>query len=101
MTSTPPLIAQLQDAEDDRARARLLLSASDAMVLRYADVLAAACRQAGFAAGHELVAARVAVMQAVRDEAGRLPLEQAQWAEELRAGLALFAAEPARKHVVR
>ncbi len=83
-----PIIRQLHDAPDDRARARLLLAAPDAVLAKYRDVFDAACRRAGFAAGLRFLDWRRAAWCAVRRPDGTLPPEF----EEVRVAFAAFAA---------
>lgn len=87
-----PIIRQMNEAGDDRARADLLLRCPDAILNKYEEVYTAACRRAGFEAGEAFIAARVACLHAVRGAAGGLPAGLALAAETLRAEMARYAA---------
>jgi len=92
MSAKLPLIQQMQDAGDNRARADLLLRCSDGVVLKYADALVCLCRHAGFEVGEVFVQCRVAAMLATRTGAGGLPGRLAMDVETLRAALAAYSA---------
>lgn len=66
-----PVIAELHDAPDDRARAAIVLRLSDAMVLKHHRALERAVD--GFVPAERHFALRVALMQAVRNTHGNLP----------------------------
>lgn len=68
-----PVIAQMRDADDDRARARILLALDDATVLKHAEIFQRYCRASRFDLGDEFVAMRVAKLRHTRDDRGRLP----------------------------
>jgi hypothetical protein len=87
-----PIVRQFYNADDDRARADLLLRCPDNIVLKYPDAFTAACRRASFEAGELFVSARVACMLATRSEVGGLPNKLALELETMRATLAAFAA---------
>lgn len=90
------MIQQMLDAADDRARADVLLRCPDSVILKYSSQFADCCRRARFEAGEAFVQERVAALLSVRDAAGLLPARPAAGLEEMRAGLARFAAgEPA------
>ncbi|RWC25887.1 hypothetical protein [Mesorhizobium sp.] len=86
-----PILRQLYNADGDRARADTLLRMPDSVILKYHEVIAAACRRAGFEAGWNFVALRLSLGLAVRDAAGMPPADLAVSAELFRAGLAEFA----------
>ena len=90
MSDKLPIIDQLHNAEDDRARADLLLRCSDAIMLKYETVFLNACRH--FPAGELFVLQRTNAMRMVRSVAGGLPGGVALEIETLRAELAAFAA---------
>ena len=84
-----PLIRQFLDAEDDRARADMLLRLPDGVLAKYRQVFDGACRRVGFEAGLGFIDLRMVAWGAVRDELGRLPagleIELARWREQLAA----------------
>lgn len=82
-----PIIRQMHDADDDRARGRVLLAVSDQVLCKYRDVFEAACRRARFDAGLAFIDVRRAAWCAVRAQDGthRNPLF-----EEARAAMAEF-----------
>ena len=84
-----PIIRQMHDAADDRERALVLLSVSDAVLMKYRHVFEAACRRARFDAGVEFVAWRRAAWHAVRGADG---LHKRAEFEAVRAVFAAFAA---------
>lgn len=93
MTDTQlPIIRQMHDAEDDRARAGILLSVPDLLLAKFATVFDDACRRAAFDAGRDFIVVRLTAMRAVRDETGNLPTPVAAQLEEYRTTLAAFAA---------
>ncbi|RWC98071.1 MAG: hypothetical protein EOS73_32080 [Mesorhizobium sp.] len=61
----------------------------DSVMLKYHDVIDAACRRAGFEPGSKFLAV---LSLAVRSDAGLPPAELAIMAEEFRLGMAEFAA---------
>ncbi|MGE0425289.1 MAG: hypothetical protein AB7O88_23725 [Reyranellaceae bacterium] len=65
-----PILRQLHDAPDDRARARLLLATPDAVMAKYRPVFEAACRRASFDLGLEFIQWRRAAWHAVRGPDG-------------------------------
>lgn len=87
-----PILRQLHDADGDRVRAGVLLRMPDSVMLKYHDVIDAACRRAGFEPGSKFLAVRVSLSLAVRSDAGLPPAELAIMAEEFRLGMAEFAA---------
>jgi hypothetical protein len=87
-----PLIREMHDAPDDRARAEILLRLPDAVVLRHAPIFAEACRRARFEDGFVFVELRVAALMATRDAAGLLPARTVQELDALRAALARYCA---------
>lgn len=92
MAERLPIIQQMLDARDDRARADVLLRCPDSIMLKYAPVFRQACQATGFIAGEAFVEQRVACMLAVRGAAGGLPGRVALELETLRAELAAYAA---------
>lgn len=69
-----PIIAQLDDAEDDRARARILLAVPD-KVLEWPDTyrqIEAVCRKAAFDLGLAFIACRRSSWSAVRGPDGQV-----------------------------
>jgi len=91
MDSMIPVIRQLHDADGDRARARVLLSMPDTVLLKYAGTIGEACQKAGFEGGAEYVLRRVTLMRATRDRQGLIPGPLNQDFEEFRAAFAAFA----------
>lgn len=89
-----PILQQILDAPDDQARARLLLSCPDSVLLTYAEAFYAVCAAARFAAGTALIEMRIDAMRAVRDEAGLLPDRVTKPLEELRRAMARYAGAP-------
>lgn len=87
-----PILRQLHEADGDRARADTLLRMPDSVMLKYHQVIDAACRRAGFEAGWKFLALRVSLALAVRDAAGMPPDDLTASAELFRVGLAEFAA---------
>lgn len=92
MTDRLPIIDQLHNAADDRARADILLRCPDSVLLKYGDVFLAACRH--FEAGAIFVQHRRLLMHAVRDGNGCLPERIAAELDGLRAAMARFSASP-------
>lgn len=86
-----PIIRQLHDADGDRARARVLLSMPDAILLKYAGTIGEACERVEFAAGAEYVLRRVVIMKATRDADGLLPAPIAADFTTFRVAFASFA----------
>jgi hypothetical protein len=86
-----PIIRQLHDADGDQARARVLLSMPDSVLLKYAGTIGDACRNARFDAGAEYVLRRVVIMRAVRGADGLLPRPIAADFDDFRTALAMFA----------
>jgi hypothetical protein len=86
-----PIIRQLHDADGDQARARVLLSMSDAILLKYAGTIGGACERVQFSAGAEYVLRRVVIMRATRGADGLLPAPIAGDFEEFRVAFASFA----------
>lgn len=88
MTDTMlPILRQMHNAADDRARARLLLMVPDAILMKYREVFEGACRRARFDMGLEYVSWRRAAWHAVRSEDGRLRDEF----EQVRVAFVAFA----------
>ena len=73
--SMVPLLRQMLEADDDRARAGILLRVPDMVLAKYRGGFVAACAKARFDAGEAFIAARIAAMWAVRDGCGRLPAD--------------------------
>lgn len=71
MNEKLPLIEQMHNADDDRARARVLLQCPDHLLMKYRPVFEDACRRAQFDLGVEFIAARRAAWHAVRGADGR------------------------------
>ncbi|WP_157014880.1 hypothetical protein [Mesorhizobium xinjiangense] len=89
MTDTMiPIIRQMHEAEDDRARARALLIVSDQVLMKYRHVYEDACRRVGFDLGLRFIDVRRAAWHAIRSADGthKNPLF-----EEVRASMAEFA----------
>ena len=84
-----PLLRQMHDAADDRARAGILLRVPDMALAKYRGPFEAACRRAGFDAGEAFIGIRMAALHAVRDPFGRLPglveIHLSQWRERFAA----------------
>lgn len=89
-----PVLTQLYEAPDNRARADILLRCPDNVILKYATPLAETLRHRGFEAGEMFVTQRLAVALAVRDAHGMLPAKLAQDLETMRAALSVYAAGP-------
>lgn len=90
MSDKVPMIDQLHNAFDDRARADVLLRCPDAVMLKYETPFLNACRE--FPAGEHFVLQRTNAMRMVRNAAGGLPGAIALELETLRAELTAFAA---------
>lgn len=84
-----PIIRQMHEAADDRARGAILLSVSDAVLMKYRPVFEDACRRARFDLGFEFINWRRASWSAVRGTDGRLRPEF----EEVRVAFAAFVAD--------
>ena len=82
-----PIVRQMHDAEGDKARARILLSVSDAVLMKYREAFEAACRRASFDAGLRFIDVRRAEWCAVRGADGSLPAHFAT----ARAAFVVFA----------
>ncbi len=90
MTDTMlPIIRQMLDAEDDAARARILLNVPDLVLAKYRETFEQACRRARFDAGEEYITVRLATLLAVRDDMGNLPRELALAAKSYRAEMVI------------
>lgn len=72
MNAMLPIIEQMHNAEDNRARARILLRCPDMVLIKYREVFDAACRRAGFEAGSDFIELRRSTWHAIRDADGRL-----------------------------
>lgn len=72
MNAMLPIIEQMHAAEDNRARARILLQCPDMVLIKYREVFEAACRRAGFEAGSDFIELRRSTWHAIRDADGRL-----------------------------
>ena len=83
-----PAIRQMHEAEDDRARARILLSAPDRVLMQYRDAFEDACRRAGFDLGLQFMDIRRAEWHAVRGADGR---HKNPLFEDVRREFAIFA----------
>lgn len=83
-----PVIRQMHDADSDRDRARILLQAPDAVLMKYRTVFEDACRRVGFDVGVEYIAVRRAAFHAVRNPDGR---HRKGVIDEARAAFAAFA----------
>lgn len=83
-----PIIRDMHDAEDDRARARVLLTVSDAVLMKYRPVFEAACRRAQFDLGVAFIDVRRAAFHAVRAPDGQ---HKKALFEEARAEFSAFA----------
>lgn len=84
-----PIIRQMHEADDDRARGAILLAVSDAVLMKYRPVFEDACRRARFDLGLQYIDVRRAAWGAVRNADGthKNPLF-----EDARAAMAAFAA---------
>ncbi len=87
-----PILRQLYDADGDRERADVLLRMPDSVVLKYHDVIAAACRRGAFETGVKFLAVRVSLSLAVRDSTGLPPADLAGMVDQFRIAMAEFAA---------
>ncbi|TIO62959.1 hypothetical protein [Mesorhizobium sp.] len=87
-----PMLRQLHDADGDRARADMLLRMPDSVMLKYHDVIDAACRKAAFEVGWHYLAIRVSLALAVRDADGLPPADLAIAWERYRRAMVEFAA---------
>lgn len=83
-----PIIRDMHEADDDRARARVLLAVSDAVLMKYRPVFDASCRRARFDLGLSFIDVRRAAFHAVRGPDGR---HRNTLFEEARAEFAAFA----------
>lgn len=92
MTRHLPLVDLLQHAGDNRARAGLLLTLSDAMLLPYQSQLALVCAVNQFQAGQDFLAYRVAALCSQRDAHGLLPPSIAKELEAWRVTMSRYAA---------
>lgn len=90
MNDKQPIIQQLHDAADDRARVDLVLRCPDAVLLKFETAFLNAFRH--FEPGEFFVLQRTNAMRAVRSEVGGLPGRLAMELETMRAELAAFAA---------
>ncbi|TPM06781.1 MULTISPECIES: hypothetical protein [unclassified Mesorhizobium] len=90
MSNKIPIIDQLHNATDSRARADVLLRCPDAVMLKYESAFLNACRE--FPAGELFVLQRTNAMRHVRSAAGGLPGKLALELETLRAELAAYVA---------
>lgn len=79
-----PVIRQLLEAPDHRARARVLLKLPDNLVLLCHDILAGALLAASFEAGLDFLDLRATLLRKVRDENGRVPQPLAAALEDSR-----------------
>ena len=70
-----PILDQIRDAPDNRARGRILLRLPDAVAMREADELRAIFRKCGFRRGDLYLAVRVAANAAIRRKNGALPAQ--------------------------
>ena len=84
-----PIIQQMHDAADDRARAGILLAVSDALLAKYRGVFDRACQRAGFDLGRQYIVMRRAQWCATRGTDG---LHTNPLFEQVRADMAAFAA---------
>ncbi len=82
-----PVIRQMHDAADDRARARILLQVPDTVLMKYRPVFEDACLRAGFELGRSFIDWRRASWHAVRGADGALGRDFC----EVRAAFAEFA----------
>jgi hypothetical protein len=86
-----PILRQLHDADGDRERADVLLRMPDSVVLKYHEVILAACRGAGFEAGMAFVELRVSLCLAVRSSDGLAPADLSKVLDHYRDVMAKFA----------
>lgn len=90
--SMMPILRQMHDAADDRARADILLRVPDTILLKFAALFEECCRKACFEAGSNFILLRLVAMRAVRSADGTLPADTVAHLDSYRAGLAVFAA---------
>jgi hypothetical protein len=90
--SMMPILRQMHDAADDRARADILLRVPDTILLKFSPVFEGCCRKASFEAGTALIVLRIVALRAVRDAGGNLPADMVAHLDSYRAALAVFAA---------
>lgn len=89
MTATLlPIIRQMHEAADDRARARVLLAASDLVLMRHREVFEQACARAQFDVGLHYIDVRRASWHAVRGNDGQ---HKNPLFEDMRQAMADFA----------
>lgn len=70
-----PILRELIDADGDAARAGVLLSLPDTILLKYLPPIEAALKRARFDAGLAFIDVRLSALRAVRGADGRLPAE--------------------------
>ena len=86
-----PILREMHDAADDRARADILLRVPDTILLKFAAIFDDCCRRASFDAGATYVLLRLTGMRAVRGNDGTLPADTVAHLDSYRAALAVFA----------
>lgn len=91
MNSIFPILRQMQDAEDNRSLARLLLAAPDMIMSKYQGVIRKICRKRQFEPGEAYLELRLNAMRSVRDGQGRLKPAVADALAEFGAQLGAFA----------
>jgi len=90
--SMMPILREMHDAPDDRARADILLRVPDTILLKFSPVFEECCRKARFEAGTNFIVLRLVALRAVRDAGGNLPADTVAHLDSYRQGLAVFAA---------
>ncbi|MEQ9247048.1 MAG: hypothetical protein RLO21_13755 [Nitratireductor sp.] len=98
MNTLLPIVEQMRDADDDRARAALLLRCPDRVLLEHGEEICTACRRAHFEPGEVFVLLRTTALQAVRHSNGELPDNLARPLEQYREAMARFVARGVGKH---
>lgn len=93
-----PIVAMIEEADGQAARAVLVLRTPDAVLLGHGPAIQDACLAAGFGLGAQYVAVRIALLSAVRDRQGLIPAEYERNAETWRRGLVAFAAQAEGAH---
>lgn len=94
MSNLLPIIEQMHNAADDRARAQILLSCPDSILLKYAEVFRQACRRCLFDEGRFFIDVRVAALASVRDVDGLIKPGFAAELEAWRRTMVRFVAAP-------
>jgi hypothetical protein len=87
-----PILQQMLDAPDDRARADILLRVPDMVLSEHREHFDLFCFAARFEVGNAFIALRVASLLAVRDGSGQLSANLDTRLTSIRAALAQFSA---------